>query len=66
MKKTYIIPVTEIEVIRMVTLQATSGVKGLMNDSLDIGYGGVDENGDLTPSANSYNQEWEDNDWDTL
>ena len=65
MKKTYIIPLTEIEEVSMVTLQTASGVKGMMNGTLEIGFGGVDENGELEPAANGFGN-WDDDSWDKL
>ena len=66
MKKIYITPQSEIEVAFVETLQAASGVKGKINGSLDIGWGGTDKDGDLDPSANGYGMEWDDDDWDKL
>ncbi len=65
MKRTYITPNTEIDVAQPQQWLAGSGVTGLMNDKLDIGYGGVDENGEKDPSANQFNG-WDDGDWDKL
>lgn len=68
MKKTYIPPMMETEVITGLTLlQKTSGdgVKGIMNDDLEIGYGGVNEDGDLDPSSNGFGC-WDDEKWDKL
>ncbi len=62
MKKTYITPKTEINQISLQKILTGSGVTGLMNDKLDLGYGGVDEDGSMTPSANHWN--WDDDSWD--
>ena len=68
MKKTYFPPKIEIEVITGLTLlNKVSGgyVKGMMNDALEIGYGGVDEDGKLDPSSNGFGS-WDDGSWDEL
>lgn len=66
MKKTYIIPVTEIECADgPILLAGTSGVKGKLDDTLEIGWGGVDEDGDITPSSNCF-VGWDDGSWDKL
>ena len=65
MKKTYIEPAIIVEECGSMLLQSASGVKGLMNDSLDIGYGGIDDNGKKDPSANHF-KAWDDGDWDKL
>lgn len=64
MKKTYIVPVTDCEPLEMECfLAASDGVTGGLDDSLDIGYGGVDGDGNLDPSANQYH--WSNDDsWD--
>lgn len=66
MKKTYIIPLTEIEVSSIGFLLANSGVKGkldtTMGDKFDIDYGGVDTDGSLDPSSNN----WTSDEWDKL
>ncbi len=64
MKKTYIIPETKIKVSTIGFLLANSGVKGKLDttvdDKFDIDYGGVDTDGSLDPSSNT----WKSNDWD--
>lgn len=65
MKKTYISPEITVEICDCLLLQSASGVTGLMNDRLEIGYGGVDEEGELDPSSNS-SRIWDDDDWDKL
>ena len=68
MKKIYFPPKIEIDEITGLTLLQTasgSGVTGVMDDALEIGYGGVDENGDLAPSSNSFGG-WDDDKWDKL
>ncbi len=65
MKKTYITPQTEIEVAEPMQLLADSGVTGSLNDNLEIDYGGIDENGEMNPSANNFNG-WDDGNWDKL
>lgn len=64
MKRAYIIPETEPHPLTMAFILAGSdGVIGGLDDNLDIGYGGVDEDGKLNPSANHYH--WsKDEDWD--
>ncbi len=66
MKRTYITPVTETEKAMPQQILAGS-VKGKftdMSDQLDIGYGGVDEDGSLDPSSNSF--KWDSENWDKL
>jgi len=46
MKKAYIKPETSVEYIYDEQMLAISGVKSISND-VNIGYGGVDEDGDL-------------------
>ena len=68
MKKTYFPPKIETEVITGLTLlQKVSGggVTGIMDDSMEIGFGGVDEDGDLDPSSNGFGG-WDDGTWDKL
>ena len=65
MKKTYISPEITVEICDCLLLQAASGVTGIMNDKLEIGYGGVDEEGELDPSSNG-SHIWDDDDWDKL
>ena len=66
MKKIYITPVIEIEKVIGDILLAGSGVTGqveLQNQSYeDLSYGGIDEEGNLDPSANSYGC-WDDDSW---
>lgn len=63
MKKMYLTPVTEIANAQPTRLLAASGVTGQLNDNLEIGYGGVDEEGEKDPSANFGHF---DDDWDKL
>lgn len=65
MKKTYISPEITIEISNCQQFLFASGVRGLMDDNLDIGYGGVDEEGKKDPSANHF-KAWDDSDWDKL
>ena len=65
MKKTYISPEITIEISNCQQFLFASGVRGLMDDSLDIGFGGVDEEGEKDPSANHF-KAWDDGDWDKL
>ena len=68
MKKTYIPPMIENESITGLTLlqkASGNGVTGIMNDALEIGYGGVDEDGNLGPSSNGFGC-WDDEKWDKL
>lgn len=66
MKKTYITPDTSVENSEGLLLMAQSkGVSGIMDDSLGIDYGGVDEDGSLAPSANGYGS-WDSDIWDKL
>ena len=63
MKKAYITP--ECEVIGAETLEIMTdslSVTGNPYDKFDIGYGGTDEDGEMTPSANG----WGIDNWDTL
>ncbi len=64
MKKTYITPVTEINQALPLRLLVDSGVKGKVDDYLDIGFGGTDEDGSKDPSANYGN--WDKESWDKL
>ena len=64
MKKTYIAPMTEINQALQLQLLVGSGVKGQMDDNLDIGFGGTDEKGGKDPSANYGN--WDNDSWDKL
>ena len=57
MKAKYITPGMEIEEISVESMIATSGVH---SDEYDIGYGGVDEDGSLTPSSRSRRGTWGD------
>ena len=57
MKATYITPGMEIEEISVESMIATSGVH---SDEYGIGYGGVDEDGSLTPSSRSRRGTWGD------
>ena len=65
MKKTYISPEITIEISNCQQFLFASGVRGQMDDNLDIGYGGVDEEGKKDPSANHF-KAWDDGDWDKL
>ena len=69
MKKTYITPITEIEqtsVQPFLTGGSGGGVKGVLDGSSEnLGYGGVDEEGNLDPSANNFGG-WDDDSWDEL
>ena len=65
MRKTYIRPLTEIVSTEPLHLLAGSGVEGKLGDTLEIGWGGVDEEGSVDPSANSFGG-WDDGDWDKL
>ena len=56
MKAKYITPGMEIEEISIENMIATSGVTG----DNGIGYGGVDEDGSLTPSSRSRRGTWGD------
>jgi hypothetical protein len=49
MKKTYIIPNTSLEQVDVDQMIAGS-IKSV-NDNIDIGYGGIDNNGTLNPDA---------------
>lgn len=55
MKKDYIAPIIFVTKTDIEPLMAGSGVVGLMNDDLEIGYYGADEDGDFDPAANSFN-----------
>ena len=65
MKKTYISPEITVEFCDCLLLQSASGVTGFMDDKLEIGYGGVDEDGELDPSSNS-TRIWDDDSWGSL
>ncbi len=65
MKKTYRQPVTETVSTEPQQLLAGSGVEGKLGDTLEIGFGGVDEDGLIDPSANSFGG-WDDDSWDKL
>ena len=58
MKKTYISPEITVEICDCLLLQSASGVTGLMNDRLEIGYGGVDESGSLEPANRDADTDW--------
>ena len=61
MKKKYIIPSTSIMQAEVEQILATSGVISNSND-INIGYGGIDEDGDLDPCAkeNAFDLDWTD------
>lgn len=67
MKKTYSPPKIETEVITGLTLleKVSDSVKGVIDNTLEIGYGGVDEDGDLDPSSNGFGS-WDEGSWDKL
>ncbi len=65
MKKTYTTPEITVEEMGHILLAGSQGVQGLMDDKLEIGYGGVDETGSLDPSANRFGG-WDDDSWDKL
>ena len=66
MKKTYIEPAAWVEVSEgYVLLVDSNRVTGLMDNSLDISYGGEDEDGKLDPSANAFGS-WDEGSWDKL
>jgi len=50
MKKTYIIPSSCIKEAQPVKILASSGIIS-NNDDINIGYGGVDTDGEIDPSA---------------
>jgi len=56
MKKTYIIPCTGINLAQAGQMLASSGVSGSGN-GINIGYGGVDTDGEQDPSV-------KESDWD--
>ncbi|MBO4907067.1 MAG: hypothetical protein J5486_08570 [Bacteroidaceae bacterium] len=60
MKKTYIEPKTEILTAALEMPLALSGVTSTDND-ISIGYGGVDDSGELDPSVkeSSFDFNWE-------
>ncbi|MBR1665464.1 MAG: hypothetical protein IJ699_04485 [Bacteroidaceae bacterium] len=60
MKRTYTIPDMKVVQVQHETFIAISGVKSNSND-INIGYGGVDDNGELDPEVkgNSFDFEWE-------
>ena len=51
MRKTYIKPVSHILRISGETVLAASGVNGKIGNSVEIGYGGVDDDGILDPEV---------------
>ncbi len=57
MKAKYITPDMEIQELSVESMIAASGVT---NDEYDIGYGGVDEDGSLTPSSRGRRGTWGD------
>ena len=63
MKKNYISPDTFFVTVRSQALMAASGVNGT-DAGKDIGYGGVDEDGDKEPSARRRNI-WDDEEEET-
>ena len=65
MKKTYITPKMEIEVAEPQQFLTESTVTGTIDSKLEIDYGGVDEEGSIDPSANSFGG-WDDEAWDKL
>lgn len=60
MKKTYIIPCTSVSLAQSEQILASSGVISNSND-INIGFGGVDTNGDQDPSVKESNHDFE---WD--
>ena len=50
MKKPYLAPVVEIEKTESENILASSGVYSDDNEN-DIGYGGIDENGEMIPGS---------------
>lgn len=59
-KKTYIIPCTSVSLAQPEQILASSGVISNSND-INIGFGGVDTNGDQDPSVKESNHDFE---WD--
>ena len=57
MKKTYIIPVTSVMFGEVEEMLATS--IGVISDTNDIDYGGVDDDGAQNPSAKEFDFEWD-------
>ncbi len=50
MKKPYLAPIVEIEKTESEVILASSGVYSDDNEN-DIGYGGIDENGEMIPGS---------------
>lgn len=50
MKKTYIIPCTTVMQAEVEQILANS-VRGTIDDDIEIGFGGIDEDGDIDPSV---------------
>lgn len=66
MRKIYIKPTTTFEDIRGIQLLSDSEtLSGTLDDKLIIDFGGVDDDGNLDPSANR-NNSWDDGSWDKL
>jgi hypothetical protein len=58
-KKTYISPTICITVVQATGFLCNSGVESDSED-IDISYGGVDEEGTLTPGSRRYQDPWYD------
>lgn len=58
MKKIYIIPCTSVSLAQPEQILASSGVISNSND-INIGFGGIDDDGEQDPSVKESNLEWD-------
>lgn len=61
MKKTYIVPATIMVAVDNDTTILSVSPGGVQSEALDIGYGGIDENGEIIP-ASRFTGVWDE--WD--
>lgn len=57
-KKIYIIPCTSVSLAQPEQILASSGVISNSND-INIGFGGIDDDGEQDPSVKESNLEWD-------
>ena len=63
MKTRYISPEIKVVLIAVEHFMADSGVVGNTKD-YDIGYGGIDEEGEKDPASRRYKKQWDDEEED--
>ena len=63
MRKKYITPTADVVRVEFQNMILGSGVTGKKGSTIEIEYGGVDENGSKDPTSNILNS-WDDESWD--